>query len=276
MKTSTSLAVAISTACLALQSARGTLLFSEGFNYTSGTDLGGNINPGNSVAWTGGSTTLAIGSTALSYPGYQGLTGNDLVYTPNGTSSSTTINTYLAQSSGAIYYSFLINCTQLPTANTYVTSLNPTNGSPNGSSDAMAIYVNASGGSNWKIGVRTPGASATFISTALSLDTTYLVVGELTLGSSPDVVSLYLDPTPGGIQPLTPGATATGTNGIFSVDNVGFKAQTATTVGDYEIGDLLVGNTWADVTPGAVPEPSIFALGGLGALALARFRRQRR
>jgi MYXO-CTERM domain-containing protein len=59
------------------------------------------------------------------------------------------------------------------------------------------------------------------------------------------------------------------------VDDVGFKAQGNTTTGDFTIDDLLVGTTWSDVAPGTVPEPSVFALGGLGLLALLRFRRQR-
>lgn len=275
MRSSTPLALSIGTICLLIQSAHGTLLFSEGFNYTPGSNLGGNVNPGNSTAWTGGNPALAIGSTTLSYPGFAGLPGNDLVYTPNGTSSSTSINTYSAQTSGDLYYSFLIDCTTLPTANNYVTSLNGGTAAPGGSSDDLAFYVGASG-TGWKIGVRTTGggSGANYAGTTLQLNTTYLVVGELALGSSP-AVSLFLDPTPGGSQPGTADATQTTTTAITSVDDVGFKAQTSTAAGDFLIDDLNIGTAWGDVVPAAVPEPSIFALAGLGALALARFRRQR-
>ena len=211
---------------------------------------------------------LAVGSSGLSYPGFQGLGGNDLVYTP-GVATSTT-NAYAAVSSGSIYYSFLIDCTTLPTANNYVTSLNPGAASPNGSGDAMAVYVGANG-SGWKIGVRNGNSGASYESTVLSLNTTYLVVTELTLGASP-TVSLYLDPFPGQAQPGTASATQTGTVAVSSVDDVGFKAQSALTVGNFLIDDLNIGTAWGDVT---VPEPSVCALTSIGALGLFLFRRRR-
>lgn len=276
MKASTQLAVSIGTLCLAFQSAHGQLLFSDGFNYTPGSNLGGNVNPGNSTAWTGGNSQLAIGSSSLSYPGFQGLTGNDLVYAPTGSGSSSSINSYSSVTSGSIYYSFLIDCTTLPTANEYVTALNPGTATPSGSSDALAFYVGTPTSGDWKIGVRTTGGNtgAAYAATDLLPDTTYLVVGELTLGSSP-TVSLFLDPTPGGSQPGTPDATQIGTTAVTSVDDVGFKAQSSTSVGQFVIDDLEIGTSWSDVTPASVPEPSLYALSGLGLLAALRFRRQR-
>jgi len=257
------------------QSARAQLLFSEPFNYTPGSGIAGLVNPGNSNAWTGGSATeLQIGSSQLTYSGLQESPGNDLVYTSGG-SASTSYNTYSAVTSGSIYYSFLINCTTLPTANQYISALNPGVAVPGGSSDAMAIYVGASG-TGWKIGVRTTGGgSGAAYSGALMLDTTYLVVGELTLGSAP-VANLFVGPTPGGAQPGTATATQSTATAINSIDDVGFKIQTATTAGNFQIGNLLIAQDWADVTPQASPEPSTFALMGLGSLAgIWKLRRRR-
>jgi MYXO-CTERM domain-containing protein len=60
-----------------------------------------------------------------------------------------------------------------------------------------------------------------------------------------------------------------------AVDNVGFKAQSAAG-GPYLVDNLLVGTTWADVTPAGVPEPATFAFAALGLLGgfLLRFRRR--
>jgi hypothetical protein len=85
--------------------------------------------------------------------------------------------------------------------------------------------------------------------------------------------SLFLDPTLGASQP-TATLTLAGSGSVTAIDNVGFKAQATT--GDFLVDNLIVGTTWADVTPVATPEPSTFALAGLGLLGLVtRFRRVR-
>jgi hypothetical protein len=258
---------------LCSQSARAQLLFSEPFNYTPGTALAGSVNAGNNTAWTGGNVNeLQIGSSDLTYSGLVDQGGNDLVYTSSA-SSSTSYNTYTAVTSGSIYYSFLINCTTLPTANEYISALNPGTTTPGGSSDTKATYVGASG-TGWKIGVRTTGGgSGAAYTSALALNTTYFVVEELTLGSAP-VANLYLDPVPGASQPGTATATQSTATAINSVADVGFKVQSTAATGNFIIDNLLIAQDWADVTP-AVPEPSAFALLGLGLLGGAwKLRRQ--
>ncbi len=249
----------LAASCLLVQTASATLLFSEAFNYTSGTALSGN------GPWTSGSSPgLTIANGNLTYPGLVDQGGNELQI-QNGTSTSAAV-TFANQTSGQIYYSFLFDPLVINGGNNYFTALNPGSGSPNGGSDAINAYYYSSG----KIELRANAASASAGPT-LSIGTTYLVVEELDLDNH--VANLWLDPTPGASAP-TPTITISGTaTSITSIDDVGFKAQSST--GEFLVDNLLVGTTFADVTP-AVPEPSTFALMGFGLAFVAAAIRRRR
>ena len=248
-------------------------LFSDSFNYAPGSTLGGSTNVGNNTAWSGGNAVLSISSSQLSYPGLQQAAGNDLVYT-SGVSASTTYNTFAAVNSGSVYYSFLIDCTTLPTANNYLTALNASPTTPGGSSDQLSTYAGASG-TGWKLGVRTSGGgSGAAYSGTLALNTTYFIVEELTFGS-PSVANLYVDPVPGGAQPGTATATQSTATVLAGISDVGFKAQSTASTGDFDFGSLLIAQDWADVTPAAVPEPNTVALLGGGLVLLQAAWRRR-
>jgi hypothetical protein len=265
----------VTTCC---QTASAQLLFSEPFNYTPGSSLANSMNPGGNSWVNGSSSELQIGSSQLSYAGLQQAAGNDLVYTSSGSASSS-INTYTAVTSGNIYYSFVIDCTTLPTANEYVTSLNGSTAAPGGSSDDLATYVGTSGAGSgqWKVGIRTTGggSGASYV-TGLNPNQNYLVVEELTLGSAP-VANVWVDPVPGAAQPAA-GATQSTATAINSVDDIGYKVQSVTSTGNFDISSVLIGETWGDVTPASSPEPNTLSLvgGGLVVLQMARRRFQKR
>ena len=249
-------------------------MFQDGFNYTAGDQLGtGSTTP----PWTGTpSPNSVINNGNLTYSGLQDLGGNDLALNGGATAGAPESSVLsVAQTTGSIYYSFLVQCTSLPTSNTYLTALTPASKpGPNGNgTDAIDFYAKNSG-TGWVMGERTTGVSASYESTVLSLNTTYFVVLEYTFSGT---ATLYFDPVAGAAQPA---ATITLTPSAFVTDvsDVGFKAQMPATTGNFIFDNMMVGTTWADVTPGATatPEPGTLALGGLGALGLLAARRLRR
>lgn len=274
---------AIGAAAILTQTSEASLLFSDGFNYTPGDDLGaGSTTP----TWTATATptsNMAIGSQDLTYSGAPDPGGNSLIL-DGGAAAGVPAYAALSSSitSGSVYYSFLIDCTsvvQTSGAVSYLTSLTPSEhpGANGTSTDALAVYAKynpSAGSSTWELGIRINGASATYASAdVLNEDQAYLAVVEYTFNGTTPSASLYIDPTPGGTQP-TANLTLAGTEAAADPDisDVSFKAQTAAD-GNYIFNDVYVGTTWADVDP--TPEPTTMALAGIGALGLYLIRRRR-
>lgn len=243
-------------------SSYATVLFSEAFNYTDGTGLGGSVNPGNSLAWTAGSSGLTITNVNLTYAGLADQGGNALVI--QNAAAGSTVNTYANQTSGQVFYSFLFDPLIANGGNNYVTALNPAGGAPNGGSDAIDMQYFASG----LLRLRA-NASAAVGATTLTLGTTYFIVMEYDIDNK--VATMWLNPTPGAAAPVAytniTGTTATALN------DVGFKAQAST--GRFIVDNLTVGTTYADVTQ-AIPEPSALGLAAAGiGLMIGMLRRRR-
>jgi hypothetical protein len=258
--------LAVAAASLAIHSAQASLLFSEAFNYNAGA-LQNSANPGGST-WTGGNSGLTIASGDLTYPGLVDQGGNELSIA-NG-SAGTSYITFANQTSGQVFYSFLFNPSVVNSGNNYFTAMNPGITTPGGSGDAIDAYYYTSG----KIEVRGNAQSATAgTGPVLTLGTTYLIVEEIDLTAH--TASLWVDPDSSTFGGTAPTATASLSSlTATAIDNVGFKAQTGT--GAFLVDNLLIGTTWADVTPVAAPEPSTLALAGLSLVGLVtRFRRTR-
>ena len=263
--------------CLLLQSASAAFLFQDGFNYPSGGGLSGNN------AWAGGgSSVLAIGPGNLTYDGLFDLGGNDFQLTAGTSSTVYTPFNATSVSAGTVYYSFVLQCTALPTGNNELTDLLPSGATGlQGSTAPLAVYVGQqTAGSTYKIGIRHGLSGATYVSGtwANAGSVNFIVVGYTfnTASSSDDTLSLWVNPTPGGTMPA---ADVSFNNSVLAdaanLQNIGFKSQSTSAEGNWLIDDVRVADTWGAVTT-TIPEPSTLALLGIGLGLMAAVIRRRR
>jgi len=282
---SVAVTLAVTVICALASSSHGTILFEEGFNYTPGTGLGANTNPGNSTQWNGSNSGLTIGSSSLSYPGLVTMPGNDLII--QNSSSGTSVNYFTPQSGDQVFMSFLVQVNTIDGANDYFVALNNSqnNGAPSGGGDVIDTYSYKNG--NFEMRANADAATGGATPVTAGLNTTYFIVEEVDLANKD--AYLWVDPSsltfsaPGGNDtPPTAIAQLTGLTAGETVSDVGFKAQSTT--GAFTVGSLIVGTTWGDVTgelddfppPPIGPEPTTFVLCGLGMVCLVLARRMRR
>ena len=243
-------------------SSQASVLFSDGFNYSPGA-LSGN------GSWVGGNAGMTVVNGDLTYAGLYDTGGNEMQLA-NGSAGSMYAQ-FANQTSGQVWLSFLFDPTVVDSGNQYFIAMNPGTSSPNGSGDAIDAYYYDTG----KIELRAnAGAATAGTGTALAIGSTNLIVEEIDLTAK--TASMWLNPGSATFadNSLTPTATAS-ISGITAtaVDDVGFKAQSGT--GTYLVDNLIVGQTWADVTP-VIPEPSTYLLVGTGLAMMLGFIRRRR
>ena len=197
------------------------------------------------------------------------------------------------------YYSLLLNVpstTGLTVAHSNVTANNDGIIAFNNAAGANAAEPNSWGGelvirlgsvaNTYNLGIRasTTGANPVYWTGDLTPGGTHLLVASYAIGATPGtggLSSLWLDPTSFGGAAPSPDGTTIGTIGTAANDHVdsvilGAGIATGAAPNQTFVDEIRAGNTWADVTSLAVPEPSTLGLAGFGALALASCYRARR
>jgi hypothetical protein len=132
----------------------------------------------------------------------------------------------------------------------------------------VRLYAKSSG-SGYVLGLSKAGATAVYDATVRSFSTTYLVVlkYQFNASASDDVVSLFLDPTLGGTEPSALlSSVGAPTADAASISSYGFRQGSAASSPTLVIDGVMVGTTWASVTPStssATITPTTAALTGL-------------
>ena len=244
---------------LLLQSGSATLLFYDGYDYTVGEDLG----EGSSVAkWANPKSNITITDGSLSFSGLQSSSGNSV--TVNGGSSNldgarTAASAWVSQTSGTLYFSFLL---KLNSPSGIATSGNGTplvNISQSGSASQQLISLNLLNSSGLKLGVLKYPSSGSSVSSAFFAtgaganlaangSTTYLVVAkyEWVAGTANDVVTVWVNPaTLGGAEDSDNKVfTSTGTDGTANAGRLYISRGP-----NLNLDELRIGTNWAGVTP---------------------------
>jgi len=223
---------------------RGQLL-TENFSYTAGQTITANGWTAHSAAGTNAITVTSPGLTYTGHPG-SGI-GNAVTMATSGEDDNRAFTT---TNSGSVYFSFLVNLSAAQTAGDYFIGLFQSS-----SIFPVRVYARSNGAGGFTYGVGKGSSTAVYEATARSFGTTYLIVAKYTFNTSSttdDVVDLWVDPALGGLETPATIANVTGTStDATSITAVYLRQGSATNAPTQQVDAILVGITWADVTPGA-------------------------
>jgi large repetitive protein len=234
-------------------SARGSVLFTEEFNYTAGTSL-------TASGWTAesgsGTNPLKAQSPGLTYAGYLSSgVGLACPMTTSGEDDSKSLGSSI--SSGGVYYAMLINASAAQSGDYFACLWTSS------SAQDARLYIKSSG-SGFNIGVAKDTASATspgvsYASTVYSFGTTYLVVVKYTFktgSTTDDTVDLWVNPTPGGTEP-SPTLTHTGgTTDPSNLNRFVLRQGSSGSAATVAVDGIRVATTWAEAAASTCTPPS--------------------
>ncbi len=174
--------------------------------------------------------------------------------------NSEDVNKAVVNLGTSAYYSFLLN---VPTtaglhinanAGDYFIGLGATAGSPVTSLGARVFIKAGSTPNSFVLGLTNNsggGTNTTWNPTEYPCGTTVFVVVKLNIGASPIASSMWINPTPGSIEPVSTILNSSGSNAMVALASI-YLRQSGTALagtGTLEIDEIRAGNTWASVTP---------------------------
>lgn len=245
---------------LIINTSQAQLLMHEPFNYTPHPTDGLWVQSGAVWLRINSGDSILVDNNSLTYPGLATSTGNKAKYDAAG---SDYYRTFAAQTSGTVYYSFILNVSSLSTHTTtggYFTSL--VQGSST-TSYGGAVWTRASTtAGKFNVGVSTRSNSAvSWLSADLNPGTSYFIVAayEIITGTANDVAKIWLNTAAiGGTQPAPDATSVVGTDlSAAGIDKVLLRQDNTSNTPFIEIDEIRVGTSWADVTPASAATPTI-------------------
>jgi hypothetical protein len=228
-------------------------LLTENFSYTSGQLLTANGWTAHSGA---GTNALTVTSSGLTYTGHPGSgVGNAAAMTTSGEDAN---KTFTAITSGSAYMSFLVKVSAAQAAGDYFIGLLTST-----SSFPIRLYAKSDGAGGFFFGVGKNAGTVVYETTPRILGTTYFVVTNYVFNNgttTDDAVNIWVNPALGGSEPAATIANVTGANtDVTTIGAVYLRQGTAANAATLQVDAILAGTTWASVTPGGAPTPTLSA-----------------
>jgi len=235
-------------------------LLTEDFNYAAGQLLTANGWTAHSGA---GTNAIAVTAPGLTYTGHPGSgVGNAVTMTTSGEDDN---KAFTSTSAGDVYFSFLTNISAATAAGDYFIGL-----LQSATLFPYRIYVKTDGATGFFFGVSKANGAIVYETTSRTFGTTYFIVGKYTYNTgttTDDVLNLWVNPALGGSETAAtiPNVTGTSTDAT-SISAFYLRQGSAASASVQQVDAILVGTTWAQVTPSgaAVPTLSATALTAFG------------
>ena len=226
--------------------------FYENFNYTTGTDLTANCW---NISGSNATPTIKVGSSPLSYSGYLSSDlGKCAIISPTGQDVN---KTFVPQTTGTIYTSFLVNVTSANLIGDYFFNLGQ---SVIGTTYRGRIFVKKDASNNLAFGISHSSSTANYTSFSYALNTTYLIVlkYEIIDGVSNDISSIYINPTLNAAIPSTGWIVKTdaSSSDLTDIGSVALRQGTAANAPELNISGIRVSNNWEDIVGALLTEPT--------------------
>ncbi|HOW30950.1 MAG TPA: lamin tail domain-containing protein [Bacteroidales bacterium] len=223
------------------------LLFEENFAYPVGDLL-------TAHGWanhSGTSNFIAVTAASINYTNYQSSgIGEEITLTSSGEDVN---KQFTAQSTGAVYASFIANITSASTTGDYFFHLGAT---AMGTNFKARIFVKKDASNNVAFGVAHSTTAANYSGFSYSLNTTYLIVVKYSFvsGTANDVVSIFINPVIGDPEPASPLVSNTDTpTDPIDIGTVALRQGTAGNLVGLKLDGIRIGTTWTSVTGLAAP-----------------------
>jgi hypothetical protein len=236
------------------------LFFMMGINTSSGQSLlvddfsgtvGTNLTANGWVAHSGGGTgPMTIASPGLSYSGYLS-SGVGNATSPSGNSEDVN-KAFTSTNSGSLYCSFMVSTGTTVNTTDYCLHFCQTSGASAANFFAR-FFIQKDASNNVRFGISKGTEAAVNTPYSYALNTTYLIVIKYNFvaGATNDGVVMFVNPVPGGTEPVSPDLTTvtTGTDAT-ALTAIAIRQFATTTLARFD--GIRVGTTWAAVTPSSV------------------------